>query len=178
MKTLCFTGHRKVPGKNYGEWDGVEAMVLDIITSAHNNKFTNYLCGGAIGFDTLAAIAVLKIRQQHPDINLVMAIPSKDQPDKWYGETQNKYFDILSQADKVVYVDAELGLPDIGKYSINKLFARNKYMVDQSSAVVACAADMTTGGGAYCMKYAQDQKIPVLILNPNTLTKQWIITNG
>lgn len=174
-KTLCFTGHRKVPGKSYGEWLGVGTAVMDIIRAAYIKGFRNFICGGAIGFDTLAATAVLKATCKHYDIDLIMAIPFRNQPWTWPAEVQDNYHTILSQADRVVYVDEELGLDNPGIYAIDKMFIRNKYMVDASDAMVACVSDVSTSGSAHCIRYAQSKGVPILIINPNTLEKRWIL---
>ena len=174
-KTLCFTGHRKVPGKSYGEWGGVCTVVMDVIRAAYVKGFRNFICGGAIGFDTVAATAVLEVMREYYDINLIMAIPFRNQACKWPTEVRDNYDTILSQADKVVYVDEELCLDNPGVYAASKMFVRNKHMVDASEAMVACVSDVSTSGSAHCIKYAQSKSVPVLVINPNTLSKQWIL---
>ena len=173
MKTLCFTGHRKVPGKSYGEWMGVDKVVRGVIRDAYDNGFRNFICGGAIGFDTLAATAVLEVMYEYTGIYLTLAIPFRNQPNRWPTEVRDKYDTIASQADKVVYVDEELGLDNPGEYAANKMFIRNERMVDESSAMVACVSDAATSGSSHCIKYAASKHVPVLIINPNTLIKHW-----
>lgn len=174
MKTLCFTGHRRVPGKSYGEWLGVDKTVMDIIRAAYIKGFRDFICGGAIGFDTLAATAVLEVMREY-NINLIMAIPFRNQPDKWPTEVQDNYHTILSQADEVVYVDEKFEMPNAGIYASHKMFIRNKYMVNESDAMVACVSDVSTSGSAHCIRYAQSKGVPILIIDPNTLTKRWVL---
>ena len=175
MKTLCFTGHRKVPGKSYGQWMGVDKVVMGVIRDAYAKGFGNFICGGAIGFDTVAATAVLEVMRELHDINLIMAIPFRNQPNRWPTQIRDNYDTILSQADKVVYVDEELALENPGEYAANKMFIRNKRMVEESAAVVACVSNESTSGSSHCIEYAKTCGIPVLIIDPNTLTKRWIL---
>ena len=55
-QTCCFTGHRKIPSKQY---EGiVERLPLEITAMIHQGVIY-FETGGALGFDTRAAQAVL-----------------------------------------------------------------------------------------------------------------------
>ena len=172
-KSLCFTGHRKVPGRGYGEWQGIPEIVSAVILSSYQKGFRNYYCGGAIGFDTIAAYAVIAAKKVYPDIKLIMVIPFKNQPCKWPPDPQAKYNETLAQADSVIFVDKECGLTDIGNYSAAKMFLRNEYMVNKCNAVVACISNTATSGSKHCILYAKSKNKPILTINPDTLEKTW-----
>ena len=174
-KTLCFTGHRKVPGRGYGEWAGIGKALFSAIDAAYKNGFRTFICGGAIGFDTEAAYAVLASMETRPDMRLVMAIPFKNQPSAWPATAQDEYHTLLLQAHEVVYTDEEKGLDNVGEYAVHKMYIRNRYMVDRSDVVVAGMCESSTSGTQHCIDYAKIKKIPVLVIDPITLKKRWIM---
>lgn len=174
MKSLCFTGHRKMPGKEYSaSWTGIKSILIDLVIAAYNKGFNTFYCGGAIGFDTAAAEVVLHMRQVYPDIKLVMAIPFRNQPNKWPKHTQEIYYDILGHADEVIYVDEELHIGNPGEYAIQKMSIRNDYMLKYSKAVIAYSNNQTTGGTDHCINTAIGKGIPVLIIDALTLNTKW-----
>lgn len=82
------------------------------------------ISGMALGVDTIFALAVLVLKEEGYDINLVCAVPCQNHPCRWPEESQKLYQKILSQADEVVLVtDAP--------YSARLMRARNEYMVDR-----------------------------------------------
>ena len=56
--------------------------------------------GGALGFDTIAAFTVLKLKESYPDIRLILVLPCLAQTRGWSREDVEKYEDIKSKADK------------------------------------------------------------------------------
>lgn len=58
-KTCCFTGHRKIPPENFEE---ISRRLETVIIRLIENGCIYFGAGGALGFDTLAAQAVLKLK--------------------------------------------------------------------------------------------------------------------
>lgn len=85
---------------------------------------TTFYCGGALGFDTLAAQAVLKARRFHPQVKLILALPCRDQAEQWRETDRLFYESIKRRADEVVYLSEH--------YTRGCMFERNRYMVDHS----------------------------------------------
>ena len=79
--TACFTGHRHLPPDKR---DSAAASLGRAIEEAYKNGYRRFMCGGALGFDTIAALQVLDSRKEHPDIKLILAIPCLDQAKRWY----------------------------------------------------------------------------------------------
>lgn len=50
--------------------------------------------GGALGFDTIAAFAVLKLKKRYPNIRLILVLPCLDQTRGWSREDVEIYEDI------------------------------------------------------------------------------------
>ena len=71
-QTCCFSGHRHLPKKDILHIHNL--LVKHILKLIHIGVNT-FICGGALGFDTLAALAVLKIRSIYPHIQLILALP-------------------------------------------------------------------------------------------------------
>ena len=59
--------------------------------------------GGALGFDTLAAQMVLKLKERYPDIKLILVLPCKTQTSGWKQTDIDEYERIKAAADKVVF---------------------------------------------------------------------------
>lgn len=63
QQPACFTGHRSISGNILSLKRRLyKAIERDI---AHH-EITDFYTGGAIGWDTLAAQVILKIRESHP----------------------------------------------------------------------------------------------------------------
>lgn len=72
LHTCCFTGHRDIPPEILPALAAkVEAEVLELIADG----IRYFYAGGALGFDTLAAETVLRLRDQFPQIRLILALP-------------------------------------------------------------------------------------------------------
>lgn len=80
-KTCCFTGHRHIPPK---EVDGIRERLEAVIKMLYKRGVVYYGAGGALGFDTLAAEAVLRLRDNgFPNLRLILVLPCLDQTKGW-----------------------------------------------------------------------------------------------
>ena len=61
-QTCCFTGHRKISAKVL---DTVSKRLKETVDLAIQNGYRCFITGGATGFDTLSAQAVLNAKQEH-----------------------------------------------------------------------------------------------------------------
>ncbi len=98
-KVACFSGHRKLPQDCTELKANLERAIVELI----ERGFIFFCNGGAVGFDSLAATTVLKLKEDYPHIRLIMVLPCppKKQSLKWSEEQKRKYFEILNKADKV-----------------------------------------------------------------------------
>lgn len=150
-KTCCFTGHRQLPEKYKDE---IASKLENTIKLLIHSGYRYFGTGGALGFDTLAAQTVLRLRKGYPQIKLILVLPCLSQADKWHPSDVEIYQEIIKQADKVVYTSKE--------YTPKCMFKRNRHLVDHSSACV-CYLTRRSGGTAYTVEYAQ--KCGVQIFN-------------
>lgn len=141
MKLCCFTGHRKIPTVDLPT---VQKRLQKTIKQLMKQDITTFYCGGALGFDTLAAQAVLKARRFHPRVKLILALPCRDQAEHWREADRLLYESIKRRADEVIYL-AE-------RYTRGCMFERNRYMVDHSDVCVCYCLRSRRHGiyGAVC----------------------------
>ena len=98
--TCCFTGHRDISACSYQELaNRVEPLLQRLI----KNGYEYFVCGGAIGFDTLCAKAVIEFKSTHPDVLLTMMLPCKNQSELWNEKQKREYEHTLSMADEILY---------------------------------------------------------------------------
>lgn len=146
--SCCFTGHRIIPTAYAPQ---LYASLNREIEQLVKTGYRDFLAGGALGFDTMAAKAVLDLKNKYP-IRLVLILPCENQCHGWSLADKQMYNSILNSADSVFYASDQ--------YTRDCMHKRNRMLVDNSSV---CIAYMTkpTGGTAYTVNYAQnlDKKI-------------------
>lgn len=103
-KYCSFTGHRQIKKKHQLK---LPSLVDKAVEYAYAQGCTIFYCGGAVGFDTLAARSVVRFRLSHPDIKLKLLLPCINQDEKWSCEQKDSYEYLLSSADEVEYVSEE-----------------------------------------------------------------------
>ena len=70
--SCCFTGHRKIPADHA---DLIRISTERAISLLYRDGYRFFICGGALGFDTLAAQTVLCAAGRVRDIRLILALP-------------------------------------------------------------------------------------------------------
>ena len=69
-KTACFSGHRDVK-----ETPALAAAIAGTMDLAISNGIDAYICGGAAGFDTIAAMSVIACREIFGFVRLILVLP-------------------------------------------------------------------------------------------------------
>lgn len=149
--TCCFTGHRNLAGIDKKM---VYNRTVDTVESLAQQGYRDFCCGGALGFDTLAACAVLEVRQKL-NIKLVLILPCHDQYKKWCQKDIEEYKRIIETADRAEYIS--------NRYYPGCMHERDRILVDESSICVCCMA-RPGGGTGYTVEYAQKQGLRVINL--------------
>ena len=137
----CFTGHRHIPENERSHLCAALRQIIRELVTA--DGITTFFAGGAQGFDTLAAMTVLDVRDLFPEIRLVIVLPYANHADRW------------SAADEVICL--------ADQYYTGCMFIRNRYLVDHSSICVSYQTKQT-GGTAFTVKYASKKGIKVINL--------------
>lgn len=149
--TCCFTGHRIIALKDK------EKLIIDLentVEEVIQKGVKHFICGGALGFDTLAAQTVLKMKGKY-DIFLEIAVPCKDQDAKWNKKQQEEYQKILKSADKVTVL--------FEKYVTGCMHFRDAFMVDNSDILISYYRGRQ-GGTQYTFLYAESRGLKVIYL--------------
>ena len=146
----CFTGHRDILPEHSESMSAVLDTAVEKLISRGVRIFR---AGGAIGFDTVAALRIIEKKKKYPFLELHLFLPCKDQSSLWNGFSQEIYEYVLRNADKVVYTSES--------FSRGCMLKRNRALVDGSQICLAyCLKD--SGGTAYTVNYAQKKGVRVL----------------
>lgn len=148
--TCCFTGHRKLP---CGQREHVLDRLKQTVSELAEKGYRNFVTGGALGFDTLAAIAVLDEKKRYPHINLILMLPCMSQAALWSGKDRDLYDGIKRMADRITFVSKD--------YFRGCMHERNRRLVDSSSLCI-CYMTSDKGGTAYTVQYAKKQGLKVI----------------
>lgn len=150
-QTCCFTGHRAIPTDKMQEIIGkTEAKVRERISEGYQC----FVVGGAVGYDTLAAELLFRLRDvEHMGIRVTLAYPFDGYTAPWSEEQKATYTRLLPLYDERICVAAAASR---GAY-----LARDRYMVDVSSMCIAYCTRQT-GGTAYTVRYATKKGVPVI----------------
>lgn len=151
-RTVCFTGHRNIPVNDRVKLD---KLLDNVIEALFNKGVVFFGCGGAYGFDMMAEYAVLRAKERHKEIKLILVLPCKEQDKYWNDESKAVYRDILSKADKIVYTSEN--------YTNDCMHKRNRHLVDYSGYCIAYCTKQS-GGTVYTMNYAKDSGVKVVNL--------------
>ena len=149
-KTCCFTGHRSLSNEKKLK---VAVRLREIIAVQIKAGVVFYGAGGARGFDALAALTVLDMKKEYPQLRLILVLPCEDQTRGWRSEDIAVYEDIKRRSDKVVYVSRE--------YTPDCMHRRNRHLVNHSGTCI-CYLTRSTGGTAYTVDYARKKGLHVI----------------
>jgi len=160
-QTCAFTGHR--PDKFPFGYDFNHPLCIEIrdrlrtaIEYEIKNGIKHFISGMAMGVDLWAAEEVLKLKQEYPHITLEAAIPCPAQSRKWPKKFQKIYSEILNLCDKKTIISTV--------YTPWVMQARNRYMVDKSSVLIA-VYNGTSGGTQNTLLYAMSQNLRIVELS-------------
>ena len=144
-KTVCYTGHRTIPESDFAS---LHTKLLAETERQIQNGAVCFRTGGAKGFDTMAALAVLSLKRKYPQIRLELILPCPTQTQGWSENDIAVYEQIRANADAYQYVSPF--------YYKGLLQVRNRRLVDGADVCIAYLTD-STGGTAYTCAYAMRQ---------------------
>ena len=148
--TVCFTGHRNIPRNHAAVLSSVlESEIVEQIKAGARI----FKAGGAIGFDTVAALKVLELKDQYPEIELHLYLPCKDQTRGWNEVCVRTYNYCLEHADKVIYISE--------KYYSGCMYERDRKLVDGSDVCIAYCTQ-THGGTYYTCSHAKKNGVELI----------------
>lgn len=161
-KTCAFTGYR--PSKMPWGYDETDARCVEFrfrlresLEYLIGKGYTDFMSGGALGFDQMAARIVLSLREKYPWVRLIMVIPFDGQADKWSREQRGRWLSIIEASDRVIHISHA--------YDKGVFFRRNHYLVENADLLLA-AFDGRPGGTAGTVAYAKRHGVRVVRLAP------------
>lgn len=151
--SACFTGHRHI---NEYTPEQISAKIRDTVERLIDIGITDYYAGGALGFDMIAAITVINMKKEYPQLRLYLALPCKDHNAMWNARDKALFKRVLDRADGSVLVTDK-------SYAPGCMQIRNRYMVDRSSV---CIAYLTRGGSGTgnTVRYAHQNGLEIINL--------------
>lgn len=155
--SCSFTGHRHITDAEKAELiPSLKSTVLYLISQG----VTEFHCGGALGFDTLAATVVFDVSRDRENIKLILELPYENQAEKWNETDKRIYGFIKSKADEI---NIHSPKPHDKEQAIKALLLRNRIMIDKSHYCV-CFQKHEKGGTAYTVNYAKLHDVQIINL--------------
>ncbi len=153
QKAVAFTGNRKLNAPQGVRVNNLKFEVYKrtyaLIEEAYNEGKRQFLSGMAQGFDMIAAEAVLKLRDEYDDVELIAIIPFEGQADNFSYEDQSRYDRILDEADQIIITSPTYSGPKV-------YYIRNNYLADNANYIIAYSSG-SGRGTAYTLQRAIDR---------------------
>ena len=153
VTTVCFTGHRNIP---YAVAARLPRLLERVISELCERGATTFRTGGAMGFDTVAALKVLDMKEKYPQIRLELILPCRNQTERWDEIGRRTYNYILRKADGHRFL--------FDTYFEGCMLERDRRLVEGSDVCVAYCAQ-SRGGTAYTVTRAMREGLEVINLN-------------
>ena len=126
IASCAFTGHRVVIPEHR---DIVMQRLSRAVEYVYSRGCRVFYCGGAIGFDTLAAREVIRFATLHQDVSLKLVLPCVNQDERWNERQQDAYYYVLRNAESVEYVSEE--------YTTDCMRRRNARLAELGDVLIA-----------------------------------------
>lgn len=135
----------------------LKAQIMDAVEGAYKKGYRHFICGMALGCDLYFCEAVLELRDKKAGVTVEAAIPCEEQAGRWREKDRGRYFALVERCDLETMVQHH--------YSAGCMQRRDRYMVDQSSLLIAAYDGQTLGGTMYTLTYALRKKLDTMILD-------------
>ncbi len=158
--TCAFTGHRenKLPWRGNEDdprCERLKQQIFDAVEAVWHGGVRHYICGMANGCDFYFAEAVMRLRDEHPEVTLEAAVPCEGQSARWNAAQRKRYDRLVSECDFYTVLEKE--------YTPECMLRRNRYMVDASGVLIA-AYNGSPGGTRSTLLYALRQGLEIIEL--------------
>lgn len=146
-KACCFSGHRDIPIENLPVIrNRIKRSILNFI----DNGGRFFACGGAIGFDMVAAEEVLAIKEKYPYIQLVLLLPFPGYTSKW-SEADKTRLETIKEQSIYKYIGQA--------YHKGIYFARDRELVSGSDTCICYLTKSEHSGTRYTVNYALNRRL-------------------
>lgn len=151
--TVCFTGHRSIA---YKDAVSLPALLDRVLTDLVERGAITFRAGGAIGFDTVAALKVLELKERYPHIRLELILPCRNQTEYWEETAVRTYQYILKSSDSHLFL--------FDTYFDGCMLERDRRLVEGADVCVAYC-NRSRGGTAYTFTQALRAGLEVINLH-------------
>lgn len=148
--SCCFFGHRKISAS---EIQTVVANLDREIDTLIQKGVADFISGGALGFDQIAASLIVIKKEMGLNIRLKLALPCRGQDALWNHEQKRFFQTLLGQADEIIYVSQQ--------YDVFCMKRRNHYMVEHSAYCI-CALLDAKSETAQTVRYACEKGLEII----------------
>ncbi len=152
VHTVCFTGHRQIAAEDALR---LPAFLDAVIRELYDRGARIFRAGGAMGFDTVAALKVLDMQTLLPGLELELILPCRDQASRWDEASIRTYHYILSAATRHTFL--------FDRYVDGCMLERDRKLVEGSQVCVAFCT-RSRGGTAYTCALAMRQGLEFINL--------------
>ncbi|MBQ2727722.1 MAG: DUF1273 family protein [Alistipes sp.] len=122
ITTVAFTGHRFYCGE-------ADLALRQLLRSLYEEGARTFLSGMAVGFDMAAAEAVIELRREHPDVELVAVLPFAEQARRFSTKERERHARLVQEANQCITLAPTYYK---GCYQL-----RNRYLVEHAATLVA-----------------------------------------
>lgn len=155
-RAVCFTGHRpeKLPdggAAGSAEVRRIKSLLYAEISEAADSGFDTFITGMQRGVDLWAGEIVMELAVKK-NLHLVAVLPHRGMGQNFRDADKWTFGRIMNFAEKTVIISE--------KYTRTCNTDRNKFMVDNSSLVIAVVGDMSSGTGQ-TIRYAEKNGVAV-----------------
>lgn len=137
--TCFFTGHRII---GTAEKIGIlrEKLYNEIENLVAEFGVDTFICGGALGFDMISAMEVLRLKKKYPWVILKIYVPCYNHDSRWNINDREQWREISAEADEVVYITSD-------DYDSECMKRRNLAMVKDAYYCLAYCTKNQSGTG-------------------------------
>ena len=152
MRSISFTGHRKLSE----DAAALSQRLYRRLEEEIQNGAADFNTGGALGFDSIAAAVVLKLRGVYPHIrlNLILPCSNEEQTEKWPDKERAEFYRILKLADTVEYTSEH--------YYNGCMRKRNLRLIELADCCFCYWDGERRSGTAQTVRMAQTKNIAVV----------------
>ena len=147
-RRCIFTGHRALPR----DLTPLRRALRRTMKRLADEGFTDFLSGGAMGFDLLAAELTLELRELRPEVRLLLVLPCPGQEARYSPEDRRRYAEIVARADLVRYTS--------DRYYRGCMLTRDRTLAAAADACVCYLVESRSGTG-YTVRQAALRDVPV-----------------
>ena len=156
---ICIQAHR-MERENLGFHQGMMSKFIQReVRTAICDELQIFRVGLNMGADIWAAEVILRLRDTYfPHIQLHCYLPSETQANNWPEDWREPYFNVLAQADDVIYLQRA--------YSKGCRHRRTQEMLTGSARLIALHDNVAQGGIDQTVHYAEARGIETIVLRP------------